>query len=117
MLFALALSLLAAEPPPQEVQLKAERLVRDGTAKRTIAEGNATLIADGAAVSADRIVYDEEKKVASASGNVALRIVQRGLIAVTADAAAIFFEGGQVSEVLAAADDHEVPRLGVEGRR
>ena len=97
--FALAALVLAADAEPRPVELAAERLIHDGQARRTVAEGNARLTTAGSAVSADRIVYDENKKVATASGNVALRLVTRGLIAVTADAAALVFEDDEVKEV------------------
>ena len=96
---SLLLSLLAAAPAPRTVELTAERVLRDGEKKRTTAEGAAQLVTDGAAVSADRIVYDEGLGAATAVGNVALRIVRPGLIAVTADAVSLRLEDQEVVEV------------------
>lgn len=94
-----AAAVLAAEPEPRQVELTAEQLFHDGAAKRTTAEGSAQLRTAGSALSADRIVYDEGRALATASGSVALRLVTRGLLAVTADSAAILFEDGEVKEV------------------
>lgn len=81
------------------VTLTAERLLHDGQAQRTTAEGHATLTTAGAAITARRIVYDRAQGAATATGEVVARFVQGGLLAVTADVVTVRFQDGEVREV------------------
>lgn len=81
------------------VQLTAERLVHDDARKITTAEGEADLVAQNAYLSADRITWDEAAGAATASGNVTLRLTQKGLLAVIADVVTVRMDGDDVSEV------------------
>lgn len=92
------LTLAAAEPV--ELELSAERLLHDGVRQITTAEGSAVLTTDGAALNAERIVFDRNANAATASGHVVARLAQGGLVAITADVVTVRFdEGNQVREV------------------
>jgi len=86
---------IAAAPETAEVQLTAERLLHDGKLELTTAEGNAKLVTEGSAVDAERIVYDRNKKVATATGHVVARLTQGGKIAVIADLMTLRFDDAQ----------------------
>jgi lipopolysaccharide assembly outer membrane protein LptD (OstA) len=76
---------LSAPPQPGEVTITGERLLHDGKRRVSIVEGRARLDTAGAAVNADRLVYDEGARVVTASGNVVVRLVRGGRIVVVAD--------------------------------
>lgn len=100
LLSAAVLSAAAAGAQTTELTLTAERLLHDGQARRTIAEGNARLVTDGAAVNAERIVYDQERQRIVAVGHVVARIAQSGTpTAILADVAEFRLEGEQIVEV------------------
>ena len=81
----LALTFCAAPVETAEIELTAERLLHDGKKELTTAEGRAKLVTEDAAIDADRIVFDRERNVATATGHVVARITQGGRIAVVAD--------------------------------
>lgn len=94
----LALAICAAPETPvevSEVQITAERVLHDGKKLISTAEGNAKLIAEGSAVDADRIVYDQNRRVATAMGHVVARLTQGGKIAVIADLMSLRFDDRQ----------------------
>lgn len=97
---------IAASPAPDgapgetvEFTLTAERVLHDGKANRTTAEGRARLVGPDTALSADRIVYDRALAAATATGHVVARLAQGGLVAITADVVSLRFEGEEVREV------------------
>lgn len=94
-----ALPLLLALFSGATVNLTAERLLHDDARKVTTAEGDAELTAEGAAMHADRITWDEGAQAATASGNVTLRLVRRGLMAIVADVVTVRMNGDEISEV------------------
>lgn len=98
---ALLCSLVIAAPSGDTVELTltAERVLHDGKAHRTTAEGRARLAGPDTALSADRIVYDRDQSVATATGHVVARVAQGGLVAITADVVTVRFDGGEVREV------------------
>jgi LPS-assembly protein len=81
------------------VTLHGERTLRDGRRKLTTLEGSATMLGDGVAVDADRIVYDETNRSATASGHVVARLASEGLMVVVGDVVTLKFEGDEVREV------------------
>lgn len=98
----LALAMTAAPETAEvsEVQLTAERVLHDGKKLISTAEGRAKLTAEGSAVDADRIVYDQHRRVATAMGHVVARLTQGGKIAVIADLMTLRFdEQQQVTDV------------------
>ena len=91
---------ITAAPETAEIEIHAERTLHDGKKNLTTAEGNATLVTEGAAINADRIVYDRDRGVATALGHVVARIAQGGKIAIVADLMTIRLdENQQVREV------------------
>ena len=86
---------MSASPVPGELELTAERLLHDGKKELTTAEGRAKLVTDGASIDADRIVYDRQRRVATASGHVVARISQGGRMAVIADVMTLRFDDEQ----------------------
>ncbi|MDP1828405.1 MAG: LPS assembly protein LptD [Archangium sp.] len=89
-----------ASPETAEIQLTAERLLHDGKQDLTTAEGRAKLVTEGAAIDADRIVYDRNRSIATATGHVVARIAQGGKIAIIADLMTVRLdEQQQVREV------------------
>ncbi len=91
---------MAATGQTDEVTLTAERLLHDGAADRTLAEGRAHLDTDGAAIDAERIVYEQQTGVITAVGHVVARFAQRGApMAVLADLVTLRLEGTQVVEI------------------
>ncbi|MFT3708703.1 MAG: LPS assembly protein LptD [Archangium sp.] len=84
----------AAEPEAtSQVQLTAARLLHDGKKLITNAEGDAKLITtDGSAIDADRIVYDQNRRVATATGHVIARLTRGGKIGVIADLVTVRFD-------------------------
>jgi LPS-assembly protein len=84
---------LAAETT--EIHLTAERLLHDGKRELTTAEGKAKLVTDGSAIDADRIVYDRDRRVATATGHVVARLTQGGRIVVIADLMTLLFDDQQ----------------------
>lgn len=89
-----------ASPETVEIQLTAERLLHDGKKELTTAEGRAKLVTEGAAIDADRIVYDRNRSLATATGHVVARIAQGGKIAIVADLMTVRLdEQQQVREV------------------
>lgn len=91
---------LLAPPETAEVELTAERLLHDGKKELTTAEGRAKLVAEDAAVDADRIVYDRGRRVATATGHVVARLTDGGRIVVIADLLTLRFdEQHEVREV------------------
>lgn len=98
---ALLCSLVIAAPSGETVELTltAERVLHDGKAHRTTAEGRARLVGPDTALAADRIVYDRDQSVATATGHVVARLAQGGLVAITADVVTVRFEGDEVREV------------------
>jgi LPS-assembly protein len=76
---------LCASPAPAELSISGERLLRDGQRLLTTVEGGARLDTDGAAVNADRLTYDETRRVVTAVGHVVVRLVRGGKIAIVAD--------------------------------
>src|SRR5439155_9667295 len=93
-----ALPWLALIAAGATVQLDAERLIHDDARKITTAEGEAELVAHDAALHADRVTYDANASMATASGHVALRL-KRGLLAVLADVISLRLEGDEVVEI------------------
>ena len=89
-----ALVVLAA-PETGEVELTAERMLHDGKKEITTAQGRAKLVAEDAAVDADRIVYDRERRVATATGHVVARLTDGGRIVVIADLLTLRFDEQQ----------------------
>ena len=82
-----------------QLTITAERVLYDGQAGRTTAEGHAVLVGEDVALSADRLVYDRERSAITASGHVVARIAQGGLLAVTADVVTLRLEGNEVKEL------------------
>jgi LPS-assembly protein len=98
----LAIAIAAAPEAAEtaEVQLTAERILHDGKQELSTAEGRAKLVTEGSAVDADRIVYDKNKRIATAVGHVVARITQGGKIAVVADLMTLILDERQeVKEV------------------
>ena len=83
---------ISASPDQAELALTAERLLHDGKRELTTAEGRARLVTQGAAIDADRIVFDRPGNVATAAGHVVARITQGGKIAVVADVLTVRFD-------------------------
>src|SRR3990167_6529693 len=81
----LAFTFCAAPAETAEIQLTAERLLHDGKKELTTAEGRAKLVTEDAAIDADRIVFDRNRNLATATGHVVARLTQGGRIAVVAD--------------------------------
>lgn len=92
----LALTICAA-PEGADIELTAERMLHDGQKDLTTAEGRAKLVTEGAAIDATRIVYDKQRNVATAVGNVVARMTKSGKVAVVADLVTVILD-----------DDHEV---------
>ncbi len=91
---------LMAPPETVEIELTAERMLHDGLKELTTAEGRAKLVTDGAAINADRIVYDRNRRVATATGHVVARMTQGGRMVVIADLMTLRFDDQQqVKEV------------------
>ncbi len=91
---------LMAPPETVEIQLTAERMLHDGQKELTTAEGRAKLVTEGAAINADRIVYDRNRNVATATGHVVARMTQGGRMVVIADLMTLRFDDQQeVKEV------------------
>lgn len=91
---------LMAPPETVEIELTAERMLHDGLKELTTAEGRAKLVTDGAAINADRIVYDRNRQVATATGHVVARMTQGGRMVVIADLMTLRFDDQQqVKEV------------------
>ncbi len=91
---------LCASPQPAEVTISGERLLRDGQRLLTTVEGKARLDTQSAAVNADRLTYDEGRRVVTASGNVVARLVRGGKLAVLADVVTLLLdEDNEVREV------------------
>jgi LPS-assembly protein len=96
----LTAALLSASPDTAEVTLTAERVLHDGREQRTIAEGRAHLETAGAAVDADRIVYDRSRDVVTAVGHVVARVAQGGTpTSVLADVVSLRLSGERVDEI------------------
>jgi LPS-assembly protein len=95
----LTAALLSASPDATEVTLTAERVLHDGKADRTIAEGRAHLQTGGAAVDAERIVYDQSRDVVTAVGRVVARVAQGTPLSVTADVVSLRLAGERVEEI------------------
>lgn len=99
----LALAICAAPEETaevSEVQITAERVLHDGKKLISTAEGTAKLTSEGSAIDADRIVYDQNRRVATAMGHVVARLTQGGKIAVIADLMTLRFdERQQVTDV------------------
>ncbi|MDX2013052.1 MAG: hypothetical protein SFW67_22855 [Myxococcaceae bacterium] len=96
----LTATLLSASPDATELTLTAERVLHDGREQRTIAEGRAHLETAGAAVDADRIVYDRSREVVTAVGHVVARVAQGGTpTAVMADVVSLRLTGERVDEI------------------
>src|SRR5688572_7471810 len=94
-----ALPLLVALASGSTVQLTAQRLVHDDARKVTVAEGDAMMLADNAALNADQITWDENAEGATASGHVSLRLTRKALMAIVADVVIIRMSGDDVTEV------------------
>ncbi|MFO0599393.1 MAG: LPS assembly protein LptD [Myxococcaceae bacterium] len=75
-----------------ETDVVAERVLHDDLKLITTAEGNAKLRGDDLALNADRIVYDQRRRVATAVGHVVARVNQGGKVAVTADVLTLVFD-------------------------
>ncbi len=69
-------AVVAAPDGATELTLTAERVLHDGATKRTIAEGRAHLVTDGAALDAERIYFDQPSNTVIAVGAVLGRVVQ-----------------------------------------
>jgi LPS-assembly protein len=82
-----------------EFVLTAERVLHDGHAQRTTAEGHAVLTGTDVAITADRVVYDRVNSAVTATGHVVARITQGGLVAITADVVTVRLDGDQVREI------------------
>ncbi len=89
----------AAEPDAMELTLTAERLLHEGRASRTTAEGRARLSGRALALNADRIVYDRAQGAVTATGHVVARVTQGGLVAVTADVVTVRLDGDAVRDI------------------
>ncbi|MCC6333219.1 MAG: LPS assembly protein LptD [Myxococcales bacterium] len=82
-----------------QITITAERVLHDGRADRTTAEGHAVLRGTDLAITADRVVYDRAQSAVTATGHVVARITQGGLLAVTADVVTVRLDGDEVREL------------------
>ncbi|MBE2251328.1 MAG: LPS-assembly protein LptD [Myxococcus sp.] len=97
---AMVAAATAGAAETSQFTLTAERMLHDGASKRTIAEGRAHLETAGAAVDAERLVYDQERQTVVAIGHVVARIAQDATpTAIIADVAEFKLDGEQVVEV------------------
>ena len=96
---AIAIAAAPEAAETAEVQLTAERILHDGKQELSTAEGRAKLVTEGSAVDADRIVYDKNKRIATAVGHVVARITQGGKIAVVADLMTLILDDRQLEEM------------------
>lgn len=104
---------LCAPGDAAEVRLDAELVLRDGQRHLDTAAGNARLVSTDAAIDADRIAYDEDRRVATAAGHVVARLAQAGLVLVVADVVTVRFDASNHVQEVYLADGQALSKTGV----
>jgi len=90
----------STEPETQEMRLTSETGLHDGATRRMTAIGNAELVTSNAAINADRIIYDQNERAATAVGNVVARLFDGSSnMVILADVVTVRFDGDEVDEV------------------